>query len=365
MLDCLKNIVGVTDTETDCITGGLAVDEISEMKKSTSTLYLDNLPGGIHLKAVKYADATKGLYKMSTGAIQTAATILEKDLLLALNQNHAKSRKNFVGQIGRLSFAQSLGVTGDWQGLRIRPVDKSDAIIILSKITNIISTAATYNFYLYKVPYRSAVGQLIGTYPVTSLANQFHSAVVDGPDGKRLPLTENGEAIEYWVIWNRTEAGGGIPKDNKLACSTCDKVNGTPAGEYLEVNGVDFDDINNLQNVRTDDYSHGLTLDIVIKCDNQQLFCRQYAEDDAVAVAMAYAVWFKAGELLIEDVLKSPDLNRYTTMDKERLWGKRNHFRAEYDGRIPFLAATIDITDSNCFVCREAINQPFPAGIFS
>jgi hypothetical protein len=95
------------------------------------------------------------------------------------------------------------------------------------------------------------------------------------------------------------------------------------------------------------------------------LFCREYSEDDAVAVVMGYATWYKAGELLIEDVLKQPDVNRYTTMAREYLWGKRNHFRKEYENRIIYLAAVIDVMASNCYVCREQVNQPFFSGIYT
>jgi hypothetical protein len=363
MMQCLKEIVGVTTIETECITGGLTAEQIEILKKSNSGLFMDDLPGGVHLKAVKYADATKGLYQMAIGARDNAIKTLEDDLVVALNKNHAKSRKNYVGQIGRMSFAQTLAASNNLQGLRLRPVDYSDAVIIISRIMIIINTSATFPVSLYKVPYKSSMGELVQFWNVTTTANAFATVMTD--PGIRLPLTENGGLVEYWLVWDRSAAGGALPKDNKLACGTCEKANGPATGEYLQINGVDFSDLNNLQNALTDDNAHGLILDVTLKCDSEQLFCNQYKEDDAVAVTMAHAVRFKAGELLIEDVLKSPDLNRYTTMDKERLWGKRNHFRAEYQGRIDYLAEAIDITASNCYVCREAVNQPFAAGIFS
>ena len=40
-------------------------------------------------------------------------------------------------------------------------------------------------------------------------------------------------------------------------------------------------------------------------------------------------------------------------MNKEYLWGKRNHFRASYEGRINYLAASIDISSSSCFICKD------------
>lgn len=366
MLDCLTNIIGVTPNENECVTGGLTPEQIAALKVSTSGVFLDDLAGGIHLKAVRNADATKGLYPMVMGALATAAKSLENDLVLALSRKYSKSRKNFVGQIGRMSFAQTMAAPKDWQFIRLRPVDYSDAVVTLSRITVVLSQAATFNIYLIKVPYKASMGTIIETFPVTVQANAYQSIIVGGSAGMALPLAENGEAVEYYITYSRSEAGGALPKDNKLACATCEITNGGPAvGDFLEVKGGQLDDLGNLQAAQVDDYGHGLILDVSIKCDSAKLFCGQYNQDEAVAITMAYAVQFKAGELLIEEVLKSPDLNRYTTMDKERLWGKRNHFRAEYDGRIVYLAEAIDITASNCYVCREQINQPFAAGIFS
>lgn len=363
MLTCLTEIVGVTQAENECITGGLTNDQITTLKKSTSGLYLDDLEGGVHLKAVRHADATKGLFDMTQAAIRNAAKLLEDDLVVAMSREYTKSRKAFAGQIGQMSFAQTLATSGDWQGQRIRPLDYSDAVIRISRIMVIVNAAATFNVYLYKVPYKSAMGTLIETYPVTTTANAYQQIIIN-PE-KVLPTVENGQLYEYWILYNRTEAGGALPKDNKLACGTCGRAGGPSINDFVAVNGVALADVNNLQNVSTDEYAHGIIVDVSIKCDSGTLFCDQYKADEAVAVTMAHAVRFKAGELLIEDVLKSPDLNRYTTMAREYLWGKRNHFRKEYGDRINFLAATIDVTASNCYVCRERANQPFVAGIFS
>lgn len=370
MMQCLTNIVGVTTSENPCIVAGLTVEQLAAVKLSTSGLYMDELPGGIHLKAVANADATKTLYPMAMGARDMAIKSLENDLVVALNATYSKSRKNFVGQIGRMSYAQTLATFDRYQGLRMRPVDYSDAVITLNRINLIVNLAATFTIYLYKVPYKSAMGGVLASWPVTTLANAFKTIDVNpNPDpklaGLKLPLTENGEAVEYHLFYDKVEAGGAVPKDTKMQCSICERTTGPILAQYLQLNGVDFADTNNLQNARTDDYSHGFILDVSVKCDSENLFCGQYSADDAIALTMAYAVWFKAGELLIEDVLKSTDINRYTTMDKERLWGKRNHFRSEYQGRIQYLAQSIDITASNCYVCREQLNQPFTAGIFS
>lgn len=364
MLKCLTDIIGVTDSENDCILQGLTEEEITNLKKSTSGLLLDDLPGGAHMKAVKFADATKSFYMMAMDAKENAIKAMEDSLITALNTQYKKNRANFVGLVGAMSYAQNLATTGEWMALRLRPVDIGTTVFNLTKITLAVNLGATFNIYLYKVPYGSAAGQFVRQWQISTAPNAYTSLFVDQAEGgARLPLAENGEAVEYWFLWSRTESGGAVPKDTKVkSCSHCEK---TGLENFMEVNGVSLNDLTNFTAGYADNYTRGMILEGSVKCDNEALMCGEYNGDDAVAISMAYAVWYKAGELLIEDVLKSPDLNRYTTMDRTYLWGKRNHFRAEFDKRITYLAAAIDVTASNCYLCRSAPNQPFAAPIFT
>lgn len=364
-MQCLTNIVGVTTSECQCIIQGLTPQEVASLKVSTSGLFLDDLPGGVHLKALTNTDACRKMSQMALTAITNAVKTTEDDLVVAMNNRYEKNRNTYMGQIGRLSYAQTLPVSRRWQFVRIRPNDISDAVMILSKVTVIINEARTFNIRLFKVPYNSVMGEQIAAWPVTTTAHAYQSVILPTP--LKMAFYENGQQYEYYFAFDRDEDGGTMmPKDTKIECATCpSSQQKIGLNEFVNIYGGEIDDINNLQNPNLDSYSHGLILDVAIKCDNEKLFCREYNEDDAIAVAMSRAVWFKAGELLIEDVLKQPDVNRYTTMAREYLWGKRNHFRAEYESRINYMAAVIDVTASNCYVCRETANQPFFAPIFS
>jgi hypothetical protein len=366
-LNCLQNIVGTTLSDNACIVQGLTSDQLAQLKNSTSGLYLDDLPGGVHMKALTKSDSTKSFYDMTQAALTNAAKVLEDDLIVELSKNYKKSRNNFIGPVGQMSFAQNLAVTGQWQGVRLRPVDYSDAVIKLNRITLVVNVNASFFVYLYKARYKSTTAELVTSWPITTVANAYQFIQATPPTDPLivLPAVENGEMMEYYIFFDRLEAGSGNPKDNKIACSTCPGSAGVKVSDYINAVGFQSSTLPDLQSITTDSYAHGFILDLEIKCDTEKLFCGNYQADDAVAVTMSRAVWFKAGELLIEDVLKSPDINRYTTMDKERLLGKRNHFRKEYEGRVAFLVTAIDVTASNCYVCRNKVNQPYAAGILS
>ncbi len=123
---------------------------------------------------------------------------------------------------------------------------------------------------------------------------------------------------------------------------------------YLQVDGIGFTDpANMVTSGSTDGYTHGFILDVEIKCESKPLICREYNETEKISVAMAWAANFKTGEYVIEEVLKSAEVNRYTLQAKEYNWGKRNHFRAEYDARVKFIAAEMNPNNSDCFMCKE------------
>lgn len=366
-MECLKQIVGVTLSDCTCIINGITGDALTALRVSTSKLYLDDLPGGVHLKALTNADACRTMGAMAISARDNAIKTLEADMVVALNNKYVKSNKNFTGQIGRMSYAGSLGVTRPWQGLRIRPVDFSDAVLKVTRVAIIVNSVSTFNIRVLKVPYGSTMGTQVAEFPVTTVANGYvYVSTMTGDIPLTLPFVDQGEQFEYWFVYDRTEGGGAVvPKDTGVQCTSCNQTEFMNLSSFVNVQGIEVDTLGTLNNAKVDGFSHGLILDATIKCDTTKLFCREYSENDAVAVVMAWATLFKAGELLIEDVLKQPDVNRYTTMAREYLWGKRNHFRKEYETRVTYLAATVDVTASNCYVCREQPNQPFMAGIFS
>jgi hypothetical protein len=363
MMQCLTEIVGVTQSDCQCIVQGLNTEQLQKLRASKSGLFMDDLPGGVHMRALQRVDACKSFYEFSIGARDNAIKTVENDIIIALNNQYKKDKPNFIGQIGRMSYAGSLGVSKDWQGMQITPHSTGDGVITLNRLFLVLNDAATVAVKIYRVIVGSVMGEQIYSYPVTTTANNFTQVDI-GATPVKLPLTYNGEAVEYYFTYDLSGAPGVQPKDTGINCSTC---NGgiQPFSDYVTARGVQLNDTNYLNEKITDAFSHGLILDVEIRCDGEQLICREYSADDAVAIILGYSVQFKAGELLIEEVLKQPDVTRYTMMDKERLWGKRNHFRAEYEWRLKYLSTSINVWDSNCYVCNKQVNQPFIGGILS
>jgi len=363
MMQCLTEVVGVTQSDCQCVVQGLTTDDLAKLRASKSGLFMDNLPGGVHMKALQRIDACKTFMQFAIGARDNAIQTVENDLIVALNNQYKKDKPNFIGQIGRMSYATTLGVSRPWQGMQITPYTAGDGVIMLNRLFIVLNGAATVTVKIFRVIVGSVMGEEVASYPVTTTANNYIPVDI-GPNPLKLPLLYQGNAVEYYVLYDLSGAPGVQPKDTGINCSTC---NGgiQPFSNYVTVRGVQLNDTSTLNDKITDAFSHGLILDVKISCDSEALICREYDADDAVAVVMAYCVYFKAGELLIEEVLKQPDVSRYTMMAREYLWGKRNHYRAEYEQRLLYLSTAINVADSNCYVCRNTTNQPFISGIYS
>lgn len=363
MMQCLTEVVGVTQSDCQCIVANLNTDELAKLRASTSGLYMDDLEGGVHMKAITKIDACKPFMQMAIGARDNAIKRVEDEVVLAIANQYKKDKPNFIGQIGRMSYAGSLGVARNWQGMQITPYQASDGVITLNRLFLVLNGAATVTVKILRVIVGSVMGEEVASYPVTTTANNFTTVDI-GAGPVKLPLVYQGEAVEYYAVYDLSGAPGVQPKDTGINCSTCNKGI-APFSDYVTVRGVQLNDTNYLNDKITDAFSHGIIMDVEIRCDSEQLICREYKADDAIAIVLAYATWYKAGVLLIEEVLKQPDINRYTMMDKERLWGKRNHYQKQYEERITYLAATINVWDSNCYVCKENSNQPYVAPILS
>ena len=92
-------------------------------------------------------------------------------------------------------------------------------------------------------------------------------------------------------------------------------------------------------------------------CDSNRLICSdEYPlnfKTDGYAMKIAETIRYKAGALLIDYILSSPQINRYTMMDREALYGKRNYFRKKAEDQTAWLCSNTPYINNDCFVCKK------------
>lgn len=358
MLECLEKMIGVTREDCDCLTQGLTNDEILELQESNSGLFIDEVEGGIDLKTVKGVDNCKNLAEKMLGARDKAITTLGDDLIIAISNRYDKAIGPYKGPIGRPSYAATLSNTRQFQGIRLRPKYHTDATVVLKRFQIIGNNAVSLDVYIVRTEegYNGTGGVVVFSDTINTTANNYTAVTLpndaQGNPGLELPLQEDGKVYEYWLYWDK-QLTAFLPKDTSINCNCSSTAKGV-LDDYFTIQGTSFTDSTAMVSSGTlDGYSHGIVLDVEIICESKYFICREYGDNEKVKVAMNYAAVYKAAELTIEAVLKSSEVNRFTLQNKEYLWGKRNHFRKEYDQRVQFAAAAMDPNNSDCFKCGQ------------
>lgn len=342
-MDCLNGIIGITKTNCPCLQMDLTPEEVVELSTSKSGLFLDELEGGIFLRDVVQLDKCQTFIEIQKSAINTAIKHFSADLFARLNERVQVRKTAFVGEIGKPSYSASLPVEGRLQFVKLTPNKESDAIVHLNLIRVFLNQDTTTNVWLIEMKEGETEGTILQTQNVTS-----SNGILTVPVNASLPLKRNGSFVTYYVVFERI--GEIKPRNIK---SSCGCSGGDAYAKHISVGGGEAEVFSSLHSAKTDEFTHGFSLDVEIKCETGSLICKEYDENDAVALVTAFAILFKAGELVIENILNSGEVNRFTMLRNEHLWGKRNHFRKEYFDRIDYLSKVIDVTSSDCYICRS------------
>lgn len=363
-MECLTDLIGITKTDCPCIINGASAEQKTAMAASKSGLYIDtHIEGGLNLRTLKEVDGCRKMAEIALSARDAAVKALRDNLLEAMNTRYKASKTAYVGDVGQMSYAMTLAVTARYQTLLLRSVDYSDSTVKVNRIQLVLNAARTITLHLMKIYEGDTNGTEIGAWPVTTTANAY-SPVNFGGTPLKLPLKENGHSVNYMFWYDTQEGGGGFqPKDNKVDCNC--GVEAKSLKSFLYVTGGQMSNINDMNTRNSDEFTHGIILSVDIRCDNDRLICLEYQDDDAIAVAISWALLLKTEVYLIEKVFESTEVTRMITQAKEYLWGKRSHYNKEYDMRITYLARTIDVSASDCYICREKPNQPKVSTIFS
>lgn len=359
-LECLENIIGVTETDCECLTtklGDKKVNNVPWYKISRSGLFLDRLPGIIGIKGSDAAtpcdDELAVFYET---AIKDAVKCMHNDLVTGLLRKFRQIKLAYSGQALSTSYQVNHPLSGNYAGVCIRTAGMKGGSLNINVIYAMFEqTVEEFTIKVYRAFRGSDALEHLDDIAVSTLANAIKPTVLSEP--KSYPLCEQG--YDYYFLYEAPEFS---PKDNTIACG-CGSSE-AHLNEYAQFNGVEGD-ISSPHAFATDSYGKGLAFDLSIGCDTGAVVCDLYRRFQDFNIVMSHAARFKAGEIVQELVLNSDDINRYTMMNREYLWGKRNHFRAEYNDRIEWMIETADLSNYDCFICNGNTRNVHKGGILA
>ena len=101
-------------------------------------------------------------------------------------------------------------------------------------------------------------------------------------------------------------------------------------------------------------------IDAEFLCNANEIICADALDytNDELAMVQAYGLRYAQAERLVDKILSSTKLNRFTMLDREALYGKRSHFKKEMDTRAKYVAHELTKPDrinliNDCFSCKD------------
>lgn len=349
-MECLDKIIPLSRTTCECFDSNKPTD----YNEGLSEVYLDELEG-LELRVLEAVSdcATGNLWELMEWAREEAIKRFTSDLLGCLEQKYVRQRNTFSGLIGRATWTSNVALTPGYAGVRldlsaVNGRGVRSGVAILNRIGLAFNASATFDVYIYNNVDPAPVGQ----YTVTTVANQVVFATLTTP--LELPLSRDGyDNFYYYIVYPLN--GTYLPKNNGTSCGSCGSPQRAVWEDWFALTGWKASSLSALSSGTSNTPMNGLILDLTLKCRTEELICSDLnpldIQSDGAHAKYPYAVRFKAGELLIEKILSTPNVNRYTMLGNERLWGKRNHFLKTYNDWIAWLCDRINVDKNDCLKC--------------
>lgn len=367
--DCYQSIIGLTRTDCECYVG--MPDSAHD---SLSGLYLDELVGLGFVQSMSNCDTGNDLFVSMQRAIDNAITSFQADTNALLLQNFKMKRNPFSGGIGRVVTNNVNLVSGNYLGARFYCDNVKSGVLQIKSIGTVFKDTGVISLTIY-----NNLGENLGVYDLNTEAmvhvqNQVHI---------ELPLhSPYADHVEYFFVYQYD--GVLRPRVNDVKCSCggfkprfdCSKPyfrskHETLYGwaDWLMVGGINsatLPDFEACGCVNIANYMYGLTFNVDLKCKIGEVLCLDQLdfEGNPLAAAMALAIQNKAGEVLSNWILQSPNLNRFTLINTEQFIDDVANYKATYNQMVKYIVESADITQNDCLACHD-VYEMAKRGIFA
>jgi len=360
--DCLDSLIGLSRNECRCTQFGKPDD----FNVTTSGLYLDEQEG-LNLRMIEAADDCEqgGLWEMMSVAREEAGKALKADAQAELLKHYKLARYPFSGLITEDRGRDTYTPTKTYNGLRLCVLPLNAGVLTIKRIGLLFNGVDNVNWSIYS----NVSDDVIASGTITTVANTV--VYYTFPTPLDLVMLDTAcQYIEYFIIYEKPASIK--PKNNKITCS-CDgfrPVCSYPPTfgvnmkqqyrwyEYMNIGFVSSNDLSDRENWGTSTpYANGIIVDLEVKCHVGNVICENLDFDaNPASHAMAYAERFKAAAILVDKILASGNINRYTMMEREQLYGKRNSYLKHYTDRIAWLGENLDASLSGCWACNPRLS---------
>ena len=359
---CLGTIIGLSKTTCECFE-----DYPVGYSVSDSGLYLDEMFDPQVIQSLVNCSHDGDMWQLLDNSRSQAIIQFNGDVTANLLSRFKLRRPVFKGQLGRLKYSTSLSLSaGDYAGIRLYCADVVSGTMLIPKIGAMFASSGTIDVYVYN----SLNEQVAGPYTITVEAYKHSVYKLTTP--LELPLHRDEiENIEYYLIYQNS---GINPLNIDVDCN-CGQVlkfnthypyyktqTAKQKGwqQWVMSGGFKSNDISDLSSCTStaQNYTYGLTLpDLELKCNIQEVICNGTLDflSDPLALSYAFAVRYKAAELVASMILLSPDLNREIMVQSEQWQADVEHWRSKYSQYLQYIVDNLDVTVNDCLMCYDKV----------
>lgn len=344
-MECLNEIVGLIRTDCDCITEGMTPEEKAELLASKSGLFVDSdLNGVINIRGMDQESTCKNIVQTFKDSRRAAVSKFKEDMFAGIFATNIE-KNGFSGAMNKTSWIKSLDSLKTNKFAVIKPHRISDANMVIRNVQIGVNKSGLVTLKILKVLNGDYNPEVVFSKEVEVEKNKYTTAIVDYTCNFR----EDESAFDYFITWT-SEDSEIMPLDNKTDCG-CGKMTWK---DYVTFQGGESDRLDTLHLAKLNGFAYGMVPTVTIHCHLDEFICREYENQQAVKAVVGWALLYKTGANIIDHVLLSGNIDRYTTMNREALYGKRNHFTKEYNERVQHLVASMDVEKSDCFQCKPS-----------
>jgi hypothetical protein len=272
---------------------------------------------------ILFASRANGLIKM------------EEDLLAAfdsLNTARLASFRGLIGQEEGIGYVKGL-VDGQTVAVTLNPELLPGASLTITKIGLVVSA---------DVDVQVSLPGLAG--PITVVCSANTASYTTLPEPLVIPLDGKPKVFSYTVQGFR-------PRNNTLNCGC----------------GGQQDRINQYFRGLVDTPAFGLLLGAEASCNKIEAVFTAYEDGGAVSRTLARTLLLITLANAIQRIITSGEISRFTMMETDQLYGKRNNYMKDYADRINWLAGPkgVDLTTTACYYGKTTESRVQKRGILS
>lgn len=350
MIECLNGYLGLTESPCECITDKGA--EWETLNASTTGRYITDADGGFPLLDAVYSsidcnspnNIVGALGKAKASAMMNFAT----DLSTAIATRRAKS-KTFEGTVGRpiLKPVLQLGTNNQYAGIELFLPNSKGLTLVIDKVLSAFPSVGSYDITVWSndptfVPITRTITN--GSQAITE--NELAEPIV-------LPFWSNAMASENGIIYRIYYPVTENPFGTELWC-----CGGSPSyNSHFWARGFQWptEPTNKADcTIANSSYSMGLVLSGRTVCDATGWICdtKEIAGYD-LAGLVADALRYKAAIYLAKFVLDTTNVNAYTLLSRDAVYGLLKSYNKAYENTINWIAQNVPSNSIDCLGCEK------------